>query len=76
MEDSAHFEDMLHERQIAREWANRAIREPDQTEDRTRHFIKQIPEFGNRWLRVIVNTNSVPAYRVTAFFDRRLSRPS
>ena len=79
MEDSAHFEDMLRERQISRDWADRAIRDPDQTEDRTdgtRHFIKQIPEFGNRWLRVVVNINTVPAYRVTAFFDRRLSRPS
>jgi hypothetical protein len=79
VEDSAHFEDMLRERQISREWADRAIRDPDHTEDRTdgtRHFIKQIPEFGNRWLRVVVNTKADPAYRVTAFFDRRLSRPS
>ena len=77
MEESAHFGDMLNERGIAREWVERALREPQRTEehdDRTRHFIKQIPEFGNRWLRVVVNVDVQPEKRVTAFFDRRLRR--
>ena len=77
MEDSVHFGDMLKERGIRREWADRAVSEPDRTEehaDGTRHFIKRIPEFGERWLRVIVNVKSVPEIRVTAFFDRRLRR--
>lgn len=72
-----HFEDMLKERGIALEWAERAITTPDRTEnhdDGTIHFIKRIPEFGNRWLRVIVRAGVVPGRRVTVFFDRRLWR--
>jgi hypothetical protein len=77
MKDSIHFDDMLNERGIKREWADRAIADPDRTEDHadgTRHYIKQIPEFKNRWLRVIVNVTASPDRRVTAFFDRRLRR--
>ena len=77
MEDTNHFEDMLNERGIKREWADNAILQPDNTEehaDGTRHYIRQVPENGNRWLRVIVNVTSNPKKRVTAFFDRRLRR--
>jgi hypothetical protein len=42
MKDSAHFQDMLKERQIKLDWADRAIREPDGAEDHgdegTRHI--------------------------------------
>jgi hypothetical protein len=75
--DSIHFTDMLKERGIQREWADCALEAPDRVEDHedgTRHYIKQIPEYGNRWLRVIVNAVSIPEKRVTAFFDRRLRR--
>jgi hypothetical protein len=78
MKNSAHFQDMLKERQISLEWADRAVREPDRVEDHdddgTRHFLKRIPEFKGRWLRVIVNITKEPNRRVTAFFDRRLRR--
>lgn len=77
MEDSEHFGDMLRERGIEREWAERTTREPERTEDQddgTRHFMRRIPEFGNRWLRVIVNVQAKEQPRVTAFFDRRLRR--
>ena len=77
MEDSIHFADMLRERGIKRDWVNAALERPDRTEDHddgTRHFIKQIPEFGNRWLRVVANVVVFPERRVTAFFDRRLRR--
>ena len=56
MQDSIHFDDMLKEREIKREWADGTARDPDPTEehdDGTKHFIKQIPEFGDRWLRVV-----------------------
>ena len=75
MEDSIHFRDILNEREIERRWVDRAVREPDRIEDYedgTRHFIKRIPEFGNRWLRVVVNITWTPERFVTAFFDRRL----
>ena len=77
MEDTVHFIDMLNERGIKLAWADRTVQEPDKVEDHddgTRHFIKQIPEFENRWLRVIVNIAAMPEKRVTAFFDRRLRR--
>jgi len=77
MNDSIHFQDMLKERGIRREWADLAIETPDRIkdhEDGTKHYIKQIPEFENRWLRVVVNVVSIPEKRVTAFFDRRLRR--
>jgi len=72
-----HFSDMLKEREIPPEWAERTRTEPDRTEDHddgTKHFIKRIPEFGNRWLRVVVNVVETPEKPVTAFFDRRLRR--
>lgn len=77
MNDSIHFQDMLKERGIRREWADIAVESPDRTEDHedgTRHYLKQISEFENRWLRVVVNVVSVPEKRITAFFDRRLRR--
>jgi len=68
---------MLVERGMPAEWADRATESPDRTEDKedgTRHFIKQIPESGGRWLRVVVNVAVTPAKRITVFLDRRLSR--
>ena len=77
MAETGHFGDMLKERAIEREWVDRTIQRPDRTEDHddgTRHFIRQIPEFEDRWLRVVVNITVQPERRVTAFFDRRLRR--
>jgi hypothetical protein len=74
---SGHFGDMLKEREIAPDWVQRALDAPDETEehdDDTRHYLKQIPEFGNRWLRVILNETKQPTKGVTAFFDRRLRK--
>jgi hypothetical protein len=68
---------MLAERGIKTRWVNKTIDNPDRTEERedgTRHYIRQLDEVGNRWLRVVVNTRVVPNVRVTAFFDRRLRR--
>lgn len=75
MKVSKHFTDMLIERGIKKEWAKLALDFPDRIEERddgTRHLIKRIPEFGNRWLRVIVNTTTSPKILITAFFDRRV----
>jgi hypothetical protein len=43
-------------------------------EDGTRHFLRPIAAFGGRWLRVILNVRA--NRKVTAFFDRRVSRES
>lgn len=77
MDDTVHFADMLKERGIKSAWADRTVLSPDAVEDHddgTRHFIKQIPEFGGRWLRVVVSVVETPPRRVTVFFDRRLRR--
>lgn len=74
---SGHFGDMLEERGIALDWVQRAIDVPDETEDHddgTRHYLKRIPEFEDRWLRVVINVGKQPKKGVTAFFDRRLRK--
>ena len=56
MKFTDHFNKMLKERGIRSEWVDRTIRNSDKIEDREdgmRHFLKQIEEYGNRWLRVI-----------------------
>jgi len=73
MEESRHFQDMVRERGIDREWVDRALDSPDRVEDRedgTRHFLKQVPGHGNRWLRVVVNVLAEPYRAITVFFDR------
>ena len=68
---------MMDERSILLEWVERAVNEPQKTEDHedgTRHYLCQIAEFEDRWLRVIVNIRVSPEKAVTTFFDRRLRR--
>jgi hypothetical protein len=77
MEYGIHFRNMMEERGIPQEWIERCLNNPDALDDcpdGTRHFIKQIPEFEDRWLRVIVNMNATPPKGVTLFFDRRLRK--
>ena len=77
VDQSRHFSEMLREREISLEWVRRVIDNPDRTEipgDGPRHFLKQIAEHGNRWLRVVVNEAAQPPLAITAFFDRRLGR--
>ena len=77
MDTTTHFDDMLVERSISRDWVDRTVSDPDRIEDRSegnRHYLKQIPEFGNRWLRVVVDITSEPPCAITVFFDRRIER--
>jgi len=77
MEFAEHFKNMLKERSIQQEWVDRVLHEPHKVEDHengTRHFLRQIEEHGDRWLRVVVNIQVEPNRAVTAFFDRRLRR--
>jgi len=58
VEISQHARDMLQERGIPEEWMWWTIEEPDRTEvgaDDNTHYIKAIPEHGERFLRVVVN---------------------
>jgi len=75
MEFTKHFKSMLKERSIRQERVERAVNEPEEVEeskDSTRHFSRRIEEHGNRWLRVVINSEVQPNRAVTAFFDRRL----
>jgi len=75
MQYTRHFKDMLKERSISMSLIKRTLAEPEKVEDHsggTKHFLRQIPEHGNRWLRIIVNTTAVPNKAVTTFFDRRM----
>ncbi len=77
MEDTTHFNNMLEERGISRKWVDVTLGNPDKIEDHedgTRHYLKQIPDYGNRWLRIVANVASEPNKMVTAFFDRRLRK--
>ena len=74
-EFSAHALDMLSERAISEEWVSDALNSPDRTEvgeDYNIHYIKAIPGFGSRFLRVVVNPSQNPVRVVTLFFDRRI----
>ena len=66
---------MMDEREIPPEWAERVIEYPslqlpDPSDPEVERFFGRIPEFGNRILRVAVNTRANPWRVVTVFFDR------
>ena len=71
-----HAQKALDEREIPAEWMERTLSAPElvlpDPDDATveRRF-RRIPEFGNRVLRVAVNTAVEPNRVVTVFFDRQ-----
>lgn len=76
-EYSKHTVDMIIEREIRESWISDTITTPDYTEfvsEEELHYIKQIKEFGNRFLRVVVNPFLQPKRIITIFFDRRIKR--
>ena len=73
---TAHASLMLHRRAIAREWVEDTLRLPSIEMDDTRDSslklaFRQIPQAGDKWLRVVyrMENNHVHVI-VTAFFDR------
>ncbi len=73
---SQHAEGNLKERSnILLEWVEQTILKPDRTESYSSkeiHYIRQVSEFGDRFLRVVVNPEKKVI--VTFFFDRRLKK--
>lgn len=72
-----HAKDMLQEREIALEWLERVIYNPEKThsdheDDALEHRLGKIEEFNNRVLRVIVNIKNNPNRVITAYFDRTM----
>lgn len=70
-----HAEQQRQERNISLTWIEQTIEQPHRQEmrdDDTTHYIRQISEFGNRWLRVVMNETIEPNTIITVFFDRRV----
>ncbi len=76
---SRHAETALREREIKQEWVQRVLETPMRLEQdpivpqRSRAFWR-IQEFGDRWLRVVYETDGDVVTVVTAFFDRNAER--
>ena len=66
-----HARDVLDEREILIEWVERVLNRPTLREPAESRFAR-IPEFGNRVLRVVINTTIVPERVVSVYFDRRM----
>jgi len=70
-----HAKTMMHERLIQEDWVINTVKNPDLTElkrNDEKHYVKQIPENGGKYLRVIVNPSVSPHRVITVFFDRRV----
>jgi hypothetical protein len=72
-----HTRDVIEERQISIEWLERVLASPAHieasiTDPELESRFAKIPEFGDRALRVIVNTQVVPERVVSVYFDRRM----
>lgn len=72
-----HAQKVMSERGIKIEWMERTLFQPElvlpDTEDSAvERYFRQIPEFGGRVLRVVVNTKVEPARVISTFFDRTM----
>jgi len=72
-----HAKTMMHERLILEDWVYNTVNYPDMTEEKRddeKHYLKEIPPNGGKFLRVIVNPSVSPPRVITAFFDRRVRK--
>ena len=72
-----HAERAMAERQIPVEWMEQTLTEPesrlpDPHDPSVERRFRRIPEFGNRVLRVAVNTAVEPNRVVSVLFDRKM----
>jgi hypothetical protein len=72
-----HTRDVIEERQISIDWLERVLASPafieaSITDPELESRFAKIPEFGNRVLRVVVNTQVVPERVVSVYFDRKM----
>jgi hypothetical protein len=76
-EFTKHAAKALAEREIAVEWMERTLTEPelrmpDPDDAAVERRYRRIPEFGGRVLRVAINTTVEPNRIVSVFFDRKM----
>jgi uncharacterized protein DUF4258 len=72
-----HARDVLEERRISVAWMERVLANPaliqsSPTDPDLEIRFEKINEFGDRVLRVVVNTQVVPERVVSVYFDRRM----
>ena len=72
-----HATKALAEREISLAWVERTLdspelKAPDPDDPAVQRLFRRIPEFGNRVLRVAVNTTVEPVRVVSVFFDRTM----
>lgn len=77
LEFTQHASRALTEREIAIEWVERTVETPEMSvvdphDPAVERRFRRIPEFGDRVLRVAVNTTVEPLRVVSVFFDRRM----
>lgn len=77
LEYSWHALHMMALRDIPQEWVERTVaratlRTADAGDSELERFFGPIPEFGERVLRVVVNTKVTPWHVVSVFFDRSM----
>lgn len=72
-----HARDVIEERQISIGWLERVLASPalieaSATDPELESRFAKISEFGDRVLRVVVNTQVVPERVVSVYFDRKM----
>ena len=77
IEFTNHALHVVRERMIHTEWIEQTLTEPsmrvpDPNDPEVERFFRPIPEYGDRVLRVVVNTSVVPWRLVSVFFDRTM----
>ena len=75
LEYTTHAIAAMNEREIPAEWIERVVNEPalrlpDPNDPELERFFGIIPEYGDRVLRVVVNTRVATWRIVSVFFDR------
>jgi Domain of unknown function (DUF4258) len=76
---TAHAAEVMRQREIAVDWVERVLESPERTEPdpgfpRRQRAFARIGEYGDRWLRVVYETDSDVWTVVTVFFDRNAGR--
>ena len=77
LEYTRHAAHAMAERRIPENWVEAAVTEPslrtpDPNDPEVERFFRRIPEYGDRVLRVAVNTGVTPWRVVSVFFDRSM----
>ena len=74
---SKHAEHVLDKRGIPLDWVEQVLEQPASTQQDRRnlqleHRLGTIAEYGNRVMRVIVNTKVCPQKIIAVYFDRKM----